>query len=84
VLNSRLFHHIQKADSVYMVRLAVLCLAGLAAAVPALRCTSGLELWQQGLISLLVCALVAALAWQIFNIRPLFSGVLGRLNRRFA
>jgi O-antigen/teichoic acid export membrane protein len=84
VLNSRLFHHIQQADTVYMTRLVIFCTLSLFAAVPALRYTSELDLWAQAGISAVVTLVVTALSWQIFQVKPVFSDVMRRLSMRFA
>jgi len=84
VLNSRLFHHVQQADSIYLTRLGILCTVSLFAAVPALRYTSELDLWTQAGISALVALVMTAVSWQIFQVKPVFSGLMRRLSTRFA
>jgi O-antigen/teichoic acid export membrane protein len=83
VLNGRLFHHVQQIELGYILRLAMLCAVCLVASATALRYTSVLLLWQQALLSVVVAAVVGGFSWQLFHIRPVFSGVMGRLSKRF-
>jgi O-antigen/teichoic acid export membrane protein len=84
ILNGRLFHHVQKIDLGYISRLMILCIASLIASAAALRYTSELLLWQQALLSVAVAVVVGGFSWQLFHIKPVFSGVMGRLSKRFA
>jgi O-antigen/teichoic acid export membrane protein len=83
-LNEKLFAHIEKIDTVFITRLAVLCVSMLILAFAALSRTSWLPLVPQTLIALAAGAVVAAVAWKLFNVKPVYANMIGRFTKRFA
>ena len=83
-LNQKLFAHIQKIDTVYITRLAVLSLAGLFATFAVLRHSATLPLIIQSLISILAALVIGGVSWQVFRVREVFFSMVGRFTKRFA
>ena len=83
-LNQKLFAHIQKIDTVYITRLAVLSLAGLFATFAVLRHSATLPLITQSLISILAALVIGGVSWQVFRVREVFFSMMGRFTKRFA
>lgn len=84
VLNGRLFAHVEKLEIGYILRLAVLCIAGLGAAAITLPHTALLALPMQAAIGAATAVLVALLAWLLFRIREVAANMKGRFSSRFA
>ena len=83
-LNQKLFAHIQKIDTVYITRLAVLSLVGLFATFAVLRHSATLPLITQALISIVAALVIGGISWQVFRVREVFSSMVGRFTKRFA
>ena len=83
-LNEKLFAHIEKLDTVYITRLAAVCITGLFLAFAALTRTSKLPLTTQALIAVLAGLLACGLAWQVFRVKEVYSMMMGRFSKRFA
>jgi O-antigen/teichoic acid export membrane protein len=83
-MNRRLFAHVQAIDTGYLLRLALLCGVGLAGAVLLLPRSSALPLFTQTGIALVAAAVAGALAWKVFRVREVYSGIVEQLSKRFA
>jgi O-antigen/teichoic acid export membrane protein len=83
-MNRRLFAHVQAIDSGYILRLALLCGVGLAAALLLLPHSSALPLLTQTGIAVVVAAVVGVVAWQVFRVRQVYGGIMEQVGKRFA
>ena len=83
-LNVRLFAHVQKLESTYVLRLFAVCTVSLGLAVLTLQRTMGLPLLWQTAIAALAGLLVAAVTWPLFHVREVASVLLARFGKRFA
>jgi O-antigen/teichoic acid export membrane protein len=83
-LNSKLFRHVETVDRVYIVRLGVLCAAGLVGAIVALPHTAAMGLPAQAGIGVSVAAVVGGLAWQVFGVGVVVAGMRRRMAKGFA
>jgi O-antigen/teichoic acid export membrane protein len=83
-LNEKLFAHIEKLDTIYITRLAGICIVGLFVAFAALTRTSTMPLLTQTWIGFGAAALVGLIAWQVFGVREVYSSMTSRLAKRFA
>jgi O-antigen/teichoic acid export membrane protein len=83
-LNEKLFAHIEKIDTIYITRLAAICIVGLLLAFAALTRTSMLPLITQTAIATISGLLIAVAAWHLFRVKEVYSSMLGRFTKRFA
>ena len=83
-MNRRLFAHVQAIETSYILRLAVLCGVGLAAALLLLPRSSALPLLTQTGIAVAAAAVVGVLAWKVFRVHEVYGGIMERFSKRFA
>jgi O-antigen/teichoic acid export membrane protein len=83
-MNRRLFAHVQSIEMSSIVRLALLCGAGLLAAIVLLPRTSTLSLPMQTVIAALGAVVVGVIAWKLFDVREVYANMIERFGRRFA
>jgi len=83
-LNEKLFAHVEKLDTIYITRLASICVIGLFVAFGALAKTSTLPLVAQAAIATLAALAVGTVAWYLFRVKEVYSTMLGRFSKRFA
>jgi len=83
-LNEKLFAHIEQIDTVYITRLAAICIVGLFLAYAALTRTSTLSLVMQSAIATIAALIIATIAWYLFRVKDVYSTMLGRFGKRFA
>jgi O-antigen/teichoic acid export membrane protein len=83
-LNEKLFAHVEKLDTIYITRLASICIVSLFLAFAALTKTSTLPLVAQAAIATLAALMVGTVAWYLFRVKEVYSTMLGRFSKRFA
>jgi O-antigen/teichoic acid export membrane protein len=83
-MNRRLFAHVRSIETTSIVRLALLCGAGLLTAVVLLPHSSTLSLALQTVIAAVVSVVVGVIAWKLFGVREVYANMMERFGRRFA
>jgi hypothetical protein len=83
-MNRRLFANAQPIKTGAILRLVLLCGAGLLAAVALLPHSSTLSLPTQTAFAAIGSAVVGAMAWKLFGVREVYANMMERLGGRFA
>jgi O-antigen/teichoic acid export membrane protein len=83
-MNRRLFAHVQQVDTVYILRLALLCGVGLIGAIVLLPRSSMLALPWQTALAAICAALAGTLAWRVFRMKAIYADVRQRFTRHLA
>jgi len=83
-LNEKLFAHVEKLDTIYITRLAGICITGLFLAFAALTKTSTLPLVAQSGIATVAALVVGVVAWYLFRVKEVYASMLARFTRRFS
>jgi hypothetical protein len=83
-MNRRLFANVQPIEAGTIVRLVLLCGAGLLAAVALLPHSSTLSLPMQTAFAVIGSAVVGVIAWKLFGVREVAANMMERFGRRFA
>jgi O-antigen/teichoic acid export membrane protein len=83
-MNRKLFAPMHTIETASILRLVLLCGAGLLAAVVLLPHSATLSLPIQTAIAVIVSVVVGVIAWKLFRVREVYANMMERFGRRFA